>query len=269
MTTLPDVPVVDWEAMEALIAANGLILDRPRHTAHPHFLEVVYPLDYGYVNGTVGEDGEPIDVFVGSGPPGLVAATRTIDRRKGDTELKLLYACTPEEIYLVHGFLNYAPELMTARLVTRGEPRALWQGAALGGELRQVELRVKDLPRATAFYADFLGHWGYRPDRTWQDGASFRKGRTTLALVQAAAPGDAAPGRRPGLGHLAFSAPSRAAVDAFVAAFLAPRGLPLLHGGPVAEPSGTYAACFEDPDGLELEVAYRPRFPAPPPGPDS
>ena len=254
MTQLPEPPVVDWAALDALIAAQGIAIDRPRHTAHPRFPEIVYPLDYGYVNGTTGEDGEPLDVFVGSAPTGLVAASRTIDRRRGDTELKLLFDCTPAEVYLVHGFLNFAPELMTARLLMRGEPRALWAGFVPGGELHHLALEVSDLAASARFYAAFLGHFGYRP---WLGGQGFRKGHTCVALVQAPARQRAA-GRRPGLDRLAFAAPSREAVDGFVSAFLAPRGLAPLHGGPVDDPQGRYAVVFEDPDGLALEVVYAP-----------
>lgn len=117
----PDAPVVDWAAEEARVLANGITLERRRGTAHPRFPDIVYPLDYGYVEGTVGEDGEPVDVFVGSGPPRLVGAYRTIDRRRGDTELKLLWGLTAEEVYLVHGFLTFAPAMMTATLALRGD----------------------------------------------------------------------------------------------------------------------------------------------------
>lgn len=255
MTDLPAPPTVDWEALEAQIQANGLTIDRPRHTAHPHFPEVVYPIDYGYVNGTVGEDGEPIDVFVGTAPTGLVAATRTIDRRKGDTELKLLYDCSPEEIYLVHGFLNYAPELMTARLVTRAPARELWKDAPLGGDFHHLDLYVTDLAVSKPFYTAFLGRLGYRPYQGWPEGQSYIKGRAYVTLVQTEA-AYAAAGfhrKRPGVNHLAFQLPSRAAVDAFVADFLAPRGIPLLYGK-VQDDPGAYAAFFEDPDRLKLEV---------------
>jgi inorganic pyrophosphatase len=121
----PDPPVVDWAAAEADVLARGIVLERRRGTAHPRFAEIVYPLDYGYVADTVGEDGEPVDVFVGSGPPRLVGAYRTVDRRRGDTELKLLWGLTADEVYLVHGFLTFAPALMTATLTLRDGLAAL------------------------------------------------------------------------------------------------------------------------------------------------
>ncbi|MOA47913.1 hypothetical protein D3C78_1705920 [compost metagenome] len=46
---------------------------------------------------------------------------------KGDTEIKLLYNCSPQEVYLVHGFLNYAPELLSGKLVMRIPMAELWE----------------------------------------------------------------------------------------------------------------------------------------------
>ena len=117
----------DWAAHERLIAERGLTIDRPRFSRHPRFPEIVYPIDYGYVNGVMGEDGDELDVFVGTVPSGLVGVLRTIDHRKGDTELKLLYDCTPAEIYLVHGFINFDPALMEGRLTLRRPMAALWE----------------------------------------------------------------------------------------------------------------------------------------------
>lgn len=116
----------DWAAHEALIAANGLTIDRPRRSRHPRFPEIVYPIDYGYINHTVGEDGDEIDVFVGTAASGLVGMMRTLDHRKGDTELKLLYHCSPAEIYLVNGFINFAPALMEGTLTLRRPMAELW-----------------------------------------------------------------------------------------------------------------------------------------------
>lgn len=116
----------DWAAYEALIHQQGLTIDRPRFSRHPKFPEIVYPIDYGFVNGTVGEDGDELDVFVGTADNGLVGLMRTVDHRKGDTELKLLYNCSPAEIYLVNGFINFDPELMEGRLTLRYPMAALW-----------------------------------------------------------------------------------------------------------------------------------------------
>ena len=115
-----------WDEWERAIAEKGITLDRPLYSRHPSYPEIIYPVNYGYINDTPGEDGQELDIFVGSVPTGLVAYERTIDRMKGDTEIKLLYNCSPEEVYLVHGFLNYDPELISGRLVMRMPMADLW-----------------------------------------------------------------------------------------------------------------------------------------------
>lgn len=109
----------DWDEWEALIAAHGVTVDRPRGSAHPRWHEIIYPIDYGYVNATISTDGQGVDVFVGSGHNGLVALLVTTDFRKGDREVKLLYDCAPDEIYLVNGFINFDRKLMEGTLTLR------------------------------------------------------------------------------------------------------------------------------------------------------
>jgi len=127
-----DVPGwVDWEMWDGFIAMNGITIERPSGSAHPIYPDIIYPIDYGFVNGTLANDGEEVDIFVGTARAGgLVAAVFTHDPRKGDREVKFLYACTPREIYLVNGFVNFAP--MTGRLLMRRPMRALWRFKAEG-----------------------------------------------------------------------------------------------------------------------------------------
>lgn len=116
-----------WAAWEGLLAANGVVIERPYRSAHPAFPEIVYPIDYGFVPGTLGADGHEVDVFVGTAPRTLVGTMITVDHRRRDTEFKLLYGCTPEEIYLVNGFLNFDRALMEGLLVLRRPMRELWE----------------------------------------------------------------------------------------------------------------------------------------------
>ena len=67
---------------------------------------MIYPLDYGYISGTVGGDGAEVDVFIGSGDSGLTAALITHDLGKGDRELKLLWNTTEAEIAAAYAFLQ-------------------------------------------------------------------------------------------------------------------------------------------------------------------
>jgi len=118
--------IFEWDVWEARILQNGVTIDRAYRTAHPRFPSIIYPINYGYVNGTVSTDGEEVDVFVGSSSQGLVGLLITNDYRKGDREIKLLYNCTPEEIYLCHGFINYDQSLMDGKLMLREPMSQLW-----------------------------------------------------------------------------------------------------------------------------------------------
>ena len=116
-----------WEAWGRCVAARGVTIDRPARTAHPEHPSVIYPLDYGFIPGTRSTDGEPVDVFVGSGTQGLVGAILTTNHRKQAREAKLLVDCTPPEIYMAHGFINYDRTLLEGVLVLRRPMPALWE----------------------------------------------------------------------------------------------------------------------------------------------
>jgi inorganic pyrophosphatase len=116
-----------WAAWAHCIERRGVAIDRPFGTAHPDHASVVYPLDYGFLPDTIGPDGEPIDVFVGSGTAGLVGLLLTTDHRQCDRDVKLLFDCTPPEIYTAHGFINYDRTLLEGVLVLRYDMPTLWE----------------------------------------------------------------------------------------------------------------------------------------------
>jgi inorganic pyrophosphatase len=75
----------------------------------------VYPLDYGYVPGTLAADGHEVDVFRGTEENGLTAAL--VVRHDGHEELKLLWNVSVEEAEAARDFLR---ELPYVALVWRG-----------------------------------------------------------------------------------------------------------------------------------------------------
>ncbi|MDY4140658.1 MAG: inorganic pyrophosphatase [Eubacteriales bacterium] len=84
------------------MASSRVVIDRPKGTAHPRYPDMIYPLDYGYLQDTTAMDGGGIDVWVGSDPArGLDAVMVTVDLVKRDSEIKLLIGCTEEEKQLV------------------------------------------------------------------------------------------------------------------------------------------------------------------------
>ncbi len=117
----------DWAHWESLLSNRGIEIERPRATPHPNHPSIVYPIDYGFVPNTRGGDGEPVDVWSGTGTAGLTAMIMTRDHVKQDQEVDLLWNCTPEEIYLVNGFVNFDRSLLEGQLILRRPMRELWQ----------------------------------------------------------------------------------------------------------------------------------------------
>ena len=96
-----------WHALDTLVATSEIIIDRPKHTTHPRYPELVYPFDYGYLQGTRSGDGDGIDIWVGSLSNRVVtAAVLTVDLFKRDSEVKILLGCTPEEVQTIFAFLQ-------------------------------------------------------------------------------------------------------------------------------------------------------------------
>jgi inorganic pyrophosphatase len=114
-----DVAMGFFDALDELVAKSEIRIDRPCGTAHPQHREVVYPLDYGYLDGTLAGDRGGIDVFRGSASgAGVVGAYMTVDRLKRDLEAKILVDCTQVEIVAAGEFLADALHL-SPHLVAR------------------------------------------------------------------------------------------------------------------------------------------------------
>ncbi len=131
-----------------------------------------------------------------------------------------------------------------------------------------VDLVVSSIDRSLPFYRDLLGPLGW-VGSTRQPG---ERGETihylwgpdwggSLGLRESQSDRAASPYDRyaVGLHHLAFEAPTRAAVDQ-AQSWLASTGAEI--DGAAGERQytpGYYAVFFFDPDGLKLEVVHRPR----------
>ena len=111
-------PASFWDYLEQLVASSQLKIDRPIGTCHPRYPELVYPMDYGYLEGTLAADGAGIDVWLGaSGKRDLSGVILTVDLLKRDTEIKILLGCIAKEIQTILDFHN--AKSMRAVLVCR------------------------------------------------------------------------------------------------------------------------------------------------------
>jgi inorganic pyrophosphatase len=68
-----------FETFERLIREHSITIDRPKGTAHPRFPDLIYPINYGYINNTQSQDGEGIDVFLGDDDARVVGIICTVD----------------------------------------------------------------------------------------------------------------------------------------------------------------------------------------------
>jgi inorganic pyrophosphatase len=116
-----------WHEWARLIEERGITIDRKIGSAHPVFADILYPINYGYLNHTISADGQEVDVFVGTVETGLAGVILTTDHRRQDRELKLLWDCSPQEIYLAHGFVNFDRSLLEGELILRYPMRVLWK----------------------------------------------------------------------------------------------------------------------------------------------
>jgi inorganic pyrophosphatase len=88
-----------WHTLDALVTECKLVIDRPRGTPHPRYPSFIYPLDYGYLEGTRSGDGGGIDIWIGSLAGKVVtAAILCVDLEKQDAEMKVLLGCTLHEV---------------------------------------------------------------------------------------------------------------------------------------------------------------------------
>ena len=134
-----------------------------------------------------------------------------------------------------------------------------------------IQITVKDLPRAAAFYDQLMPLLGFDPARRSHgvveahdfEVVEYSHPRLAFAITspRTAFADVEVHRRRPGsLHHLAFRAPSRADVDRLhreVAAL----GATIVHPPqewPQYVPAGYYAFFFKDPDGIKLEVVHTP-----------
>ena len=98
-----------WNAIDELVSGSGIVIDRPKGSAHPRYPDFIYKVDYGDLKDTTSMDGGGIDVWVGSGGKKIDAVMCIIDLQKKDSEIKILVGCTEEEKKIVYETHNETP----------------------------------------------------------------------------------------------------------------------------------------------------------------
>ena len=93
-----------WKLGDRLVANHRIVIDRPGGSAHPRMPDIIYPFDYGFLEGTGAVDGDGVDCWRGSLPAATVTgAIVTVDVVKRDSEVKWLIGCTEDEMHAALG----------------------------------------------------------------------------------------------------------------------------------------------------------------------
>lgn len=96
-----------WKLIDKLCVEHAIIVDRPKGTPHPKYSDFIYPLDYGYLEGTTSSDGGGIDVWIGSkGNTDVCGVITCVDYVKKDSEIKILIACSDEDMEIIMAETN-------------------------------------------------------------------------------------------------------------------------------------------------------------------
>lgn len=92
-----------WNLVDAMVNAHKIVIDRPKGSHHHKYHDYIYPFDYGFLEGTSSNDGDGIDIWIGSSSDKRVSAIiSSVDCIKNDSEIKFLYACTDDEIQVIY-----------------------------------------------------------------------------------------------------------------------------------------------------------------------
>jgi inorganic pyrophosphatase len=110
-----------WQKIDSLVLSTNIVISQPKDSHHPEYLNMVYPVDYGYLTDT-----DTIKVFKGSLKSTKVEAIMIVgDILKRDLEVKLLMGCDEEEEKRILQFINQT-DYQKGILVRRGNELPEW-----------------------------------------------------------------------------------------------------------------------------------------------
>ena len=117
-----------WSYLDILVRDAKVVIDRPKGSHHPRYRDVVYPLDYGYLDGTTAGDGDGIDVWIGANAsPTITAVICTVDKRQRDAEIKVLLGCDEheeEQILAFHNQSSHQAGILVRRPIETSDSQA-------------------------------------------------------------------------------------------------------------------------------------------------
>jgi catechol 2,3-dioxygenase-like lactoylglutathione lyase family enzyme/diadenosine tetraphosphate (Ap4A) HIT family hydrolase len=139
----------------------------------------------------------------------------------------------------------------------QAEAVARTAGDGAPGRIHHIDITVSDITRSTAFYDRCLTLMGFARIADCDEGPLWRGEHLEIGLQQARNAGVVHDRYSPGLHHLAFAAPDRAAVNRLHER-LCEQNVSILDAPAdyANYAPGYFAVFFSDPDGIKLEYVF-------------
>jgi catechol 2,3-dioxygenase-like lactoylglutathione lyase family enzyme len=129
-------------------------------------------------------------------------------------------------------------------------------------KISHIELSVSNYKKSIQFYDKVLIPLGFERCNCTEDFTAFSNGNYKIILcpTEEKFKEEGYHRKRTGLNHLAFSADSKEDVDHFVIDVLNKNKIKTLYEKNAFGDEDYYAAFFEDPDRIKLELVYAPKY---------
>lgn len=115
-----------WQKVNTLYLSCGFTIVRKKGDHHPQFANLIYPVDYGYINETKSTNGEGLSLYAGTGDRNKISAlVIAVDILSREMDVKVLVGCNSEEEESILRYLNQTDYQKTI-LVHKGEELPQW-----------------------------------------------------------------------------------------------------------------------------------------------
>jgi inorganic pyrophosphatase len=115
-----------WQKLDTLYFSSSVVITQPAGSSHPTYINLVYPVDYGFLNDTLSQDDSGIAVYKGSLSDNQVnTIIVAADILKKDIEVKLLVGCSIGEEDAILRFVNQT-DFQKTILIRRGNDVPSW-----------------------------------------------------------------------------------------------------------------------------------------------
>ncbi len=115
-----------WQKIDTLYFSNRLVIARGKGSTHPMYHNLIYPVEYGYLEDTQNKESEGIAVYKGTMSDYMVTTlVVAADILKKEIDVKLLVGCSPQEEEEILRFLNQT-DFQKSVLIRRSSDIPSW-----------------------------------------------------------------------------------------------------------------------------------------------